>query len=355
MVERAAATSIAGPVLSVVLPNYNHADYLPRALDALLSQEVPPDEIIVVDDCSTDSSRDIVARYAAKNRSIRLLANDRNVGVIPTLARGLGEARGHFVYFGAADDFVLPNFFKTAVTALQAYPQAGFFFGDASLVDGQSGRSLGARPPVRPRFSAGFVDAPAVAKLLRRNDNFVVTGAAVFRRDAVISAGGFQNELSTFADGYLVRKIALMRGFCYAPMAVMTWCVFPGGASRTTSTDAGRATELLATIVSRLATDPAFPDWYADAFRRRWHFSTARLALEENPADRELLNGMGAQTSADRAALNYFLNIFGRETARVLALGWLWWRFRPFSLGGLATTSIARWVDVLFRKPLQKQ
>jgi glycosyltransferase involved in cell wall biosynthesis len=352
MLDRAAATSTAGPALSVVLPNYNHAVYLPRALDALLSQGHPPSEIIVVDDCSTDGSRDIVARYAATHRSIRLLRNETNVGVIPTLSRGLGEARGQFVYFGAADDFVLPGFFETAISALRAYPQAGLFFGDASLVDGQSNRCLGVRPPVRPRFSAGFIDASALAKLLRRNDNFVVTGAAVFRRDAVISAGGFQNELSTFADGYLVRKIALMRGLCYAPTAMVTWCVFPGGVSRKTSTQPDRAKQLLATIISRLATDPAFPDWYADAFKRRWHFSTARLALEENPVNRKLLIDMGAQNSQDRAALNYLLDTFGRKAARVLILGWLWWRFRPFSLAGLATTSIARRFDVLLRKRL---
>jgi glycosyltransferase involved in cell wall biosynthesis len=351
MLDRAAATSTAGPALSVVLPNYNHAQYLPRALDALLSQGQPPGEIIVVDDCSTDGSRDIVERYSTKHRSIRLLTNERNVGVIPTLSRGLGEARGPLVYFGAADDFVLPGFFEAAISTLQTYPQAGLFFGDASLVEGQSGRSLGVRPPVQPRHSTGFIDASAVAKLLRRNDNFVVTGAAVFRRDAIISAGGFQNELSTFADGYLVRKIALMRGFCYVPMAVMTWCVFPGGVSRTTSTRPERAKQLLTTIVSRLETDPVFPDWYADAFKRRWHFSTARLALEENPANRELLIDMGAQTSGDRAALNYFLNTFGRKAARLPVLGWLWWRYRPFSLVGLATTSIARRLGALVAKP----
>ena len=328
---------------------------MPRALDALLSQERPPDEIIVVDDCSTDGSRDIVARYAAKNPSIRLLLNDENVGVIPTLSRGLAETRGQFVYFGAADDFVLPGFFETAIAALQNYPQAGLFFGDASLVDGQSGHFLGARPPVRPRYSAGFIKAPAVAKLFQRNDNYVVTGAAVFRRDAVISAGGFQNELSTFADGYLVRKIALTRGFCYAPRAVMTWCVFPGSVSRTTSTRPERAKQLLAAINTRLAADDTFPDWYREAFERRWHFSTARLALQENPINRELLMDMAAQTSGDRTALNYVLNTFGRNAARVLILAWLWWRFRPFSLAGLATTSIVRFFDASFHKPLQSQ
>ena len=280
MLDRAAATSTAGPVLSVVLPNYNHAEYLPRALDALLSQARPPDEIIVVDDCSTDGSRDIVTRYAAKHPPIRLVPNDSNAGVIPTLSRGLGEARGQFVYFGAADDFVLPGFFETAISATELSAGRTIFW--RRKFGGRTIRPLSRRPPAGvATILGGLHRCPTVARLLRQNDNFVVTGAAVFRRDAVISAGGFQNELSTFADGYLVRKIALTRGFCYAPMAVMTWCVFPGGVSRTTSTHPDRAKQLLAKIVSRLATDPAFPDWYADVFKRRWHFSTARLALRK--------------------------------------------------------------------------
>ena len=51
MVEHTAGAINAGPTLSVVLPNYNHARYLPRALDALLAQDYPPAEILVVDDC----------------------------------------------------------------------------------------------------------------------------------------------------------------------------------------------------------------------------------------------------------------------------------------------------------------
>ena len=107
----------------------------------------PAEEIVVVDDCSADASREIVSRYAAKYPSIRLIANEKNIGVIPTLSRGLREARGEYVYFGAADDFVMPGFFATAIKMLKAFPQAGLFFGDAVLVDGNSGRCLGTRPP----------------------------------------------------------------------------------------------------------------------------------------------------------------------------------------------------------------
>jgi glycosyltransferase involved in cell wall biosynthesis len=350
MLERAAAMSVARSVLSVVLPNYNHAAYLPRALDALLSQERQADEIIVVDDCSIDGSRDIVSHYAAKHPSIRLLANEKNVGVIPTLSRGLDAARGQFVYFGAADDFVQPDFFANAISMLHAHPQAGLFCGDARLVDGISGHSLGTRPPVRPRYTAGFVDAYEAARLLRRNDNFILTGAAVFRRDCVVSAGGLQEELSTFADGYLVRKIALTRGFCYAPTVVLTWCIFHDSVSRKTSTEPARAHQVLEKIEAQLASDPHFPAWYRDAFRRRWHFATSRLALQDDPINRDLLITMGAQNTADRTALNYILNTFGRNIARALILGFLWWRFRPLSLIDLGTTALARNWEALIQR-----
>ena len=130
-----------------MLPNYNHACYLPSALDALLSQDRTADEIIVIDDGSTDDSKHVIAHYAAKFVSVRLLANEKNIGVIATLSRGLYEARGHYIYFGAADDFVMPGFFAAAIKMLGANSQAGLFFGDAILVNGHTGRMLGVRPP----------------------------------------------------------------------------------------------------------------------------------------------------------------------------------------------------------------
>ena len=57
------------------------------------------------------------------------------------------------------------------------------------------------------------------------------------------------------------------------------------------------------------------------AFRRRWHFATSRLAVQENPFNRDLLLEMGGRNKTDRAVLNYLLNTFGRKSARVLNFG----------------------------------
>ena len=330
------------PILSVVLPNFNHGLYLPDALDALLSQECVADEIIVVDDCSSDGSREIVARYAATNPSIRLLVNAKNVGAIASLSRGLGEARGQYIYFGAADDFVMPGFFSSAIKMLQANPGAGLFCGDAVLIDGLSGHKIGTRPPVRPRIRAGFIGPRQFAGLLRHNDSFIVTGAAVFRRDAVVSAGGFNERLASLADGYLTRLVTLTHGFCYSPTTVLTWRIFKNSLSRTESTRLDLTRQLVGNAEAMMAENPAFPSWYRSAFARRWHFLVSRLGVLENPINRDLLMDMGARNAIDRALFSFFLKAFSGQFARILILGWLWSRLRPFSLIDLGSTALAR-------------
>src|ERR1700687_483080 len=105
--------------LSVVLPNYNHARFVGRALAALLGQQRTADEIIVIDDGSTDDSVRVIDGIAASAPAIRVLHNASNIGVIATLQRGLEAARGKYVYFAAADDWIFPDFFALALRRLQ--------------------------------------------------------------------------------------------------------------------------------------------------------------------------------------------------------------------------------------------
>ena len=94
------------PTFSVVMPNFNHARYLEAALQAHLAQSVPPLEIIVVDDASTDESVAIVERLATEHSRLRLIRLARNGGVNAAINRGLREARGDYVSVSAADDLV---------------------------------------------------------------------------------------------------------------------------------------------------------------------------------------------------------------------------------------------------------
>ena len=327
--------------LSVVLPNYNHAKLIGRALEALLAQERAADEIIVIDDGSTDDSVSVINQLATKAPSIRVLSNPSNLGVIPTLERGLQTARSKYVYFAAADDWVAPGFFELALRRLEAYPDVGLFCGEAMLVDGHNNRPFAVRPAARPRMRAGRVDAAGVGQLLRSTDNWILTGSTIFRHECVAWAGGFDERLGSFADGFIARKIALRFGFVFEPKIVATWVVFPDSVSRRTALELQRSRYILNVVPTLIAADSGFPPWYAEVFRDRWRFATCRLALQADPIDRAVVLELGTRSAAEKAKFESILGLLPPQLARLVILAWLWYRLRPTSLIALLRTMLA--------------
>jgi glycosyltransferase involved in cell wall biosynthesis len=326
--------------LSVVLPNYNHAKLICRALRALTAQGHTPDEIIVIDDASSDDSVGVIERFGASAPTVKLLRNAHNLGVIPTLERGLRAARGRYVYFAAADDFVLPGFFETALQRLDANTDLALFCGEAVLVDGRTDQPFAVRPAVWPRMNAGRVDPPRVRRLLKTTDNWILTGSSVFRRECVLWAGGLSDKLGSFADGLLGRKLALKYGFFFEPKPVATWVVFSDSQSRRTASDRNKTMHFLDTIPSWIAADPIFPAWYAELFRNRSRFSACRLVLQRPPLDREFILAVGPRSPAEIATLEKIMTLPDR-LARVAILALLWYRLRPIALTALLRTKFA--------------
>lgn len=95
--------------ISVVIPVYNAEKYLRACLDSVLSQSIPELEIICVDDCSTDSSAEIIAGYAERDGRVSLLRNKCNMHAGPCRNRGLEAAEGEYVLFMDGDDMLLPG------------------------------------------------------------------------------------------------------------------------------------------------------------------------------------------------------------------------------------------------------
>ena len=175
---------------------------------------------------------------------------------------------------------------------------------------------------VRPLRRAGFVDPAGTRALLARIDNWILTGSAVFRRDAVVALGGFDARLGSFADGYLARKIALTHGFCFAPEVVATWCMYRESVSRQTALEVAKAREMLA-LLPWIAADPAFPAWYATAFVRRWRFAAARLALEHPDRSRAPRRDGRAVEARPRCVPRHLAHRAGPSRAPCATLAWL--------------------------------
>ena len=329
------------PDVSAVLPNYNHAEYLPAAVRALACQQPPPAEIIVIDDASTDDSLEVLEALGREVVNLRVIRHETNAGVIAALNRGLTEARGDLVYFGAADDVTAPGLIARLAGALARHPGAAFASGEARLVD-MNDRALGIRPPVRPSQTERFFAAPQVIDLLRRCDNWILTGAALFRRELVIEAGGFTAAARSFTDGLLARHLALKAGFVYVPAVFVTWRVNPEGYSRSATSEVETARHTIANMRELIAADPLFPSWYPELLERRWRFAVGRIAVSEaGPAGAEVLTGFCARNKTDRMVYRVASRL-GLRAGRVVSLGWLFWRERPLLMRDMLLTRLFR-------------
>ncbi len=105
------------PLVTIVVPNFNHARYLPRRLDSIINQTYANLEILILDDASTDDSLDVIRRYSnAHPGRFRLLLNDENAGnPFHQWRKGISEAAGKLIWICESDDFADPTFLARLV------------------------------------------------------------------------------------------------------------------------------------------------------------------------------------------------------------------------------------------------
>lgn len=208
--------------VSVVLPNFNHARYLPVALDAILTQSLPPLEVLVFDDASTDDSAAVVEAYGRRHPTVQLFRSSENRGPVAWMNRGLQLARGDYVFFSAADDAVLPGFLERSVGLLARHPEAALCSSLSRVIDAAGADQGIYRNPVVRTREACLTPAEALRALMSIGPWFM-GNTTVYRRAALQAAGGFDPELRSFCDGFLSQALTLRHGACFIPEALACW------------------------------------------------------------------------------------------------------------------------------------
>jgi glycosyltransferase involved in cell wall biosynthesis len=181
------------PTFAAVVVNYNYARFLPRAVESLLSQERPFDEVLVVDDGSTDESLEVLGAYDGQ---VRVIAKE-NGGQLSACLAGLRAASADYVYFLDADDIALPQMLARVESALAGGAPVKVHFA-LRAVDADE-HPTGS---VFPSFPAGY-DA---AQMRHDNDttgghHMPPTSGNVYRRETLLGLDWDLLDLRDFIDG----------------------------------------------------------------------------------------------------------------------------------------------------------
>ncbi|WP_281322655.1 glycosyltransferase family 2 protein [Flavobacterium aestivum] len=126
------------PLISVIVPNYNHEKYLKERLDSIFNQTYPNFEVIVLDDCSTDNSRYILNQYSQHPKASHCVFNEINAGnTFVQWNRGIALARGEFIWIAESDDFCDYNFLEEVSKPLIENDKVVLSYCQSNRVDGK--------------------------------------------------------------------------------------------------------------------------------------------------------------------------------------------------------------------------
>lgn len=199
--------------MSAVIPNYNSVAFLPKAIQSLLNQKTPFDEIIIVDDGSTDNSVAVIEAFMKDHPQIRLVKHEKNRGVIAALNTGVQHAKGDYLLLGAADDWYGFNVVTLAKEAAKKFPGVGVICGDAIVerfdLKQPFYRSL-------PYPADDLITADEFKAITCKSyAGFNSSGGMFLSRQAILDAGLLHPDTRWHCDWLLYFVVALRKGVYY--------------------------------------------------------------------------------------------------------------------------------------------
>ena len=211
------------PLVSVVIPSYNHAKFLTSRIESVFAQTYRDFELILLDDASSDNSMDVIERYRGRP-GVRIHRNDQNSGSpFPQWNLGASMAHGRFLWIAEADDESDPEFLTTLVPLLTAHPEVALAYCRSLRID-SAGRPKGdfsdwTDPLDTERWNVPFINngLDEVCRFLVQRNTIVNASSVVMRRDVFLNAGGAPTSLRMAGDWVTYARMLKLGNIAYSP------------------------------------------------------------------------------------------------------------------------------------------
>lgn len=294
------------PAITVIIPTHNSHGLVIDAIESVLSQTFPDVELIVVDDGSTDNTREIIAAIQDP-RLIYIYQPNRERSAARNA--GLSAAQGAYIAFLDDDDFFLPEKLELQLQALAEDAAAGVVYSDVLLCDSQGHRLEIAATAMGAQ---GHPTGDIFEALTRKN--FLTIGAALVRRTCLPPAIRFDESINAFEDWDFWLRVAQEHGFTYQASPVA--CYRMHGAM--TSHNRQKMWRGALTVRQKLHTMARFPSLSPPA-RQYSYYQLGLLHClvdDMHSGRRNLIQAFSVTPRIPLAALVWVFSFFGRRAVQ---------------------------------------
>ena len=202
---------------SIIIPLYNKAPYVRKAIDSVLGQTYQDFELVIVDDGSTDSSAEIAQR-CIDGKSNCILQYQKNAGVSMARNKGVAVSHGDYLCFLDADDWWEPTFLEEILNLISEFPDAGIYGTNYTIVNETKQKTAVAEIGVERGFEKGYINYCQVyAKTLAMP---LWTGAVCMSRMVFDEMGGFPTGIKLGEDFLLWIRVVLKYKVAYLNKAL---------------------------------------------------------------------------------------------------------------------------------------
>lgn len=207
-------TRAVRPLVSILIPHYNYIQFVPTAIDSALAQTYPNFEVVVTDNCSTDGAVPFLRERYRDEPRVRIIENERNLGMTGNFNRALEHARGEYILWMSSDDFMLPAHIDRLQAVFEREPQIDVVYSGVYFAD-QAGRIFNVRA-LPGQFPVDYVDARDELVEELTTVCPVCLPSALFRRALIDEMGPMDDDEYMAADWeYLIRIAAAGKRFAY--------------------------------------------------------------------------------------------------------------------------------------------
>lgn len=203
------------PEVSVIIPNYNHAHYLRQRIESVLNQTYKNFELIILDDSSSDNSKEIVNEYAHHSRVKKIVFNKENSGSpFKQWKLGVELAQGKWIWFAESDDYADERFLETLLSAVEGQTNVGLIYCDSKIVientvTDKTFAAIKNKKFKTSRWSENHLNIGVneIENYLLSDGTINNTSAVLFRKDVLTDVDPFDISLKHIGDKYSFIKV----------------------------------------------------------------------------------------------------------------------------------------------------